>query len=274
MTQSSSPKLAWWRAGDEGPDVLLIMGFGMQGKVWAPQTQDLSRDHRVLYFDNRGIGQSERGPRRTWTMRDMAADACRVLDEAGVARAHIVGVSLGGMIAQHLALNHPERVDTLSLIATSPGGGIHRVFPGTDGLKLFLRANGNKGDGRIALLQQLLYPPEFLAECDVEAMAASMDLRFGQPAPLGARVGQVSAVLRHDARPHLSNIRMPTLIVRPGKDLLVDARGSDALAAGIPNAKVLRLEGAGHGAILQCAGEINVALREHFRGQFEARSVA
>lgn len=271
MRAMGTPKIAWWRKGEAGPDVLFVMGFGMRGQVWAPQIDDLRADHRCYYFDNRGLGESDPPPRRTWRMEDMADDAMRVLDEAGLDAAHVVGVSMGGMIAQHIALRAPHRVRSLSLIATHPGGFENR--PTGEGLRLVLKANSAAGEARVKLLKQLLYPKEFLDTADIEEMAESMSLRFGQPAALSSRLGQLSAIMRHDTRARLGEIRVPTLVVRPAQDILVSPSGSDALAAGIPGATLMHLPKGGHGAILQCASEINAALRKHIAAS-EQQAVA
>src|SRR5690606_24348175 len=101
MTETS-PRLAYVVRGTSGPDVLLIMGFGMGKELWEPQLAGLERTHRLVAFDNRGVGASERGDRRAFSMALLADDACRVLDAVGLERAHVVGVSMGGMIAQEM----------------------------------------------------------------------------------------------------------------------------------------------------------------------------
>src|SRR3954449_8827360 len=105
----------------DGPAVLLVMGLGLPGDAWWRTVPVLARSHRVVTFDNRGAGRSER-PAGPLTIALMAADAVAVLDAAEIARAHVYGISMGGMIAQELALRHPERVDALVLGATSGGG--------------------------------------------------------------------------------------------------------------------------------------------------------
>src|SRR3954447_1965072 len=105
----------------EGPAVLLIMGLGLPGDAWWRTVPVLAHSFQVVTFDNRGSGRSER-PAGPLTLAGMASDAVAVLDAAGIARAHVYGISMGGMIAQELVLRYPERVDALVLGATSPGG--------------------------------------------------------------------------------------------------------------------------------------------------------
>lgn len=259
---TSSPSLAYWKAGRGGPRVLLIMGFGMRGEIWQPQIAGLQNDHQLLFFDNRGVGQSARGFQRTWTMKDMAQDALRVMNEAGWSDAHLVGVSMGGMIAQELALMVPSRFRSLSLIATHEGTGW--TLPPLKGIRHFLKANLQQGPGRVKALQSLLYPQAFLEECDAAALEERMQAQVGRPSPRPTLLGQLSAIARHRTGPRLHKLSMPTLIVKPKLDMLVPPSGSDRILKAMRHAKLLELPKAGHGAIFQEAVTINRALRDHF----------
>ncbi len=110
-----------WRAYGEGEPVLMIMGFMGSARAWFRLLPHVAEHHRAIVFDNRGTGDSDR-PRGFFTMDDLVGDALAVLRSAGEESAHVVGVSMGGMIAQHLALDHPERVRSLTLCCTHPGG--------------------------------------------------------------------------------------------------------------------------------------------------------
>lgn len=255
------PRIAHRVVGERGPRVLLAMGFGMRGDVWQPQLAGLRRDHQLCHFDNRGVGESE-SPPRPWTVADMAEDARRVLDAVGWDRAHLVGVSMGGMVAQELALAHPGRIRSLTLIATHAGGLLH-CLPTWEGVRCFVRAQSRNPERRIRALQDLLHPRSFIEQCDRDALADRMR-RVGNRAPLETLRGQLGAILRHDTRLRLGELAMPTLVVRPGADILVRPAESDRIAARIPHARMLRLDDAGHGAIFQHADRINDALRRHF----------
>ena len=248
-------------AGQQGPPVLLVMGLGMRGGAWEPQVDDLSRDHRVVTFDNRGIGQSA-GFTRRHTVRDFADDALRVADAAGWGAFHVVGVSLGGMIVQELALAHPRRVTSLTLVATHAGGPLG-VVPTAKGVLGFLRANLGRPSERVAALEALLYTPEFLASIDRAALTRRMQAQVGQRAAASTLRGQILAVMRHDTRRRLGELRMPTLVVRPGRDLLVRPGHSDRLARGIPGAQLLDIPDAGHGVTFQAAARVCTAIRDH-----------
>ena len=125
LAQTDGAQLHYEIAG-KGDPVLLIMGLGMASTAWWRTVPVLAKRLRVITFDNRGAGRSD-APRGPYTLRQLAADAVAVLDAAGEERAHVYGFSLGGMIAQELALRHPERVSKLVLGATTPGGRHHEL---------------------------------------------------------------------------------------------------------------------------------------------------
>ncbi|MCC6646230.1 MAG: alpha/beta hydrolase [Polyangiaceae bacterium] len=257
----SSPRISFDIAGESGPPVLLIMGFGMSGALWEPQIEALSGAHRVATYDHLGLGGSER-PTRAPTTRRMARDAARVLDALDWTDAHVVGVSMGGMIAQELALLAPTRLRSLTLIATHPGG-VLAALPPLAGLARFVQANTSRPEGRVRALARLLYTPEFLrspAGARVDARLAQM---AGRRAPRETVLGHLGAVARHRAGERLGDVRAPTLVVRPGRDILIRPRNSDDLAARIPGARLLRLDDAGHGVTFEKADALNAALAAH-----------
>ena len=130
-------KIAWEAHGD-GPPLLLIQGLGYPRWSWEPIVPGLAERYRVIAFDNRGIGESDKPP-GPYTAREMAGDALQVLDEAGVGRAHVLGASLGGMIAQELVAAEPGRVDRLVLCCTHPGVQVGFTMPEVT-VRLFMEA--------------------------------------------------------------------------------------------------------------------------------------
>ncbi len=255
----------WYEVhGDDGPPVVLIMGFGISGRAWAPQIEGLKGRHRVLVFDNRGIGESE-SSKTSYGFADLADDTAALMEHVGFPRAHVVGVSMGGMVALHLALRHRPRVASLSLIATSPGGSLLHLAPRPRALALFLRANTARGAARFAALRQLLYTPAYLAGARPEDgfSGAQLDV-FAVPADTVTRLNQLRAVLRHDVVRALRGLDAPTLIVKPEDDILVRPHNSERLHALIAGSRIERIRDAGHGVTHQHAALVNRALLEHF----------
>jgi len=238
------------------------MGFGMRGLVWQPQVEGLAGAHRVVTYDHRGIGESE-SPEGPWTMQDLAQDALRVADAAGFDTFHLVGVSMGGMIAQHIALGWPERVRSLSLVATH-AGGLRSVLPTLRGLTFFLRANLAKPSERVEALTGLLYPAEFVARADPAKLQQRMAESVGKRAKRETLKKQFRAILGHRTRTDLGRLRVPTLVVQPRQDILIRPRESERLHRLIPNALLSRYDDSGHGLIFQDAERLNEELASHF----------
>ena len=254
-------ELAYDTAGDDGTPVLLIMGFAVRGNAWRRQIPALSAQHRVIWFDNRGVGDTV-APRRPVSIRAFADDAAALLDHLGVERAHVVGISIGGMIAQHVAHRHPDRLRSLTLIATHAGGR-RAVLPTAQGLRLFLQANFDRRQRGDALLN-LLMTPEFLETADRERIKADLAEELGIRSGL-ARLGQLGAVLSHDMRRHLPRLgQVPTLVIKPDRDVLIHPRNSDHLARRIPGARLVTVPDVGHGLLREHPGHVSDLLLGHF----------
>jgi pimeloyl-ACP methyl ester carboxylesterase len=234
----------------------------MGGVVWRPQVEALRLAHRTVFYDHLGVGESDAAPPRP-TMATMAGDALRVLDSLGWADAHVVGVSMGGMIAQELALRSPSRVRSLTLVATH-AGGVLAALPRAEGLYRFVEANLASGpEKRVAALKRLLYTPEFLASVDVEQLDRRITDMVGRRAARETLLGHMHAVLLHRTEKRLGEILAPTMVVRPARDLLINPQNSDVLARGIPGARLVRFDDAGHGVTFQCAAALNAELVRH-----------
>lgn len=255
------PRIAYDSSSGPGPRLLLVMGFGMRGSVWKPQIDGLSPDHHLAWFDNRGIGESA-APDRLFTMRDLAQDALRVADALGWNTFHAVGVSLGGMVSQELALLAPERVQSLTLVATHAGGPLG-LAPTAKGLNHWVRAAFGPQSGRVRALTELLYTRSFLDGQDVEQLRNRMRAHVGTKPPVRTALLQLLAVMRHDTRRRLQQVKVPTLVVKPESDLLVRPFHSDVLHQAIPGARLITVPDAGHGVTFQGAHAVNEAIRTH-----------
>jgi len=256
-------RLAYGTLGEDGTPVLLVMGYTVPGSAWVHQVPVLSAHHRTAWYDHRGCGATEAAP-GAYTMGLLASDAERLLDHLGWDTAHVVGVSMGGMVAQELALRASERITSLTLIATHAGGMRSRLPP-LVGIKGFLRANLTSRGQRLEIVKRLLFPDDFLARCDHEWLLWILNNDFGTPIPTRYRLSQLSAILRHDAGSRLGQLAgLPTLIVKAGRDRLVRPAACDRLHRLLPGSRLHVFHDSGHAVIRQCHAALSELLLDHF----------
>ena len=270
LTPTTVP-IAYETTGDEGTPVVLIMGFSAPRRSWVNQVPALSEHHRVAIFDNRGVGDSA-APKGPYAMADFVADTLGLIDHLGWERVHLVGVSMGGMIAQNFALAHRSRLLSLSLLATHHGG-LRSRLPTLRGMRLFLESSLRRHpERRLHTLERLLYPESYLAVADRAIIRSALADQFGDPPPTRARLAQLAAVARHDTRRRLAELHgLPTLIVKPTDDVLVKPTESERLHKHIPGSTLLVLHDTGHGLIRQRPAELNAALLQHFASAEDKR---
>jgi pimeloyl-ACP methyl ester carboxylesterase len=239
VARSGDVGIAWEATGDGHP-LLLIQGLGYARWGWEPLVPTLSGQFRVISFDNRGIGGSDVPP-GPYDARQMAADAVAVLDAAGAERAHLIGTSLGGMIAQELAVLYPQRVERLVLMSTTPGGADSHPIPAVT-VNLIAAAPGLDP---VEALQRFVDnalrpdPPPGVA-------ARILQHRLANPQDPAGWLAQAAAGTGYDGGNRLHLIQSPTLILHGTADQVVDHRNADLLAAGIPHSQIIKVEGGGH----------------------------
>jgi pimeloyl-ACP methyl ester carboxylesterase len=249
----------------EGDPILWLQGLNAPAAAWAVQLAHFAHSHRSIAPDARGVGASD-APPPPYSTRQMALDAVAVLEACGVARAHVVGLSLGGAVAQELALEFPERVRSLALLSTF----------------------ATQAPRSRALLHswRVLYPlalqgPELRAAWERQAYAwlfteafwrkdanVRAALRFAatQPAqPPQGFGGQVDAALAHDTRARLRELRVPTLIIHGALDQLSPLSNGEELSRLIAGAELLVLPEAGHAVNLEAQRAVNGALRAFWK---------
>jgi pimeloyl-ACP methyl ester carboxylesterase len=249
------------------PPVLLIMGLAVSSRAWDRLPHFLARDFHVLYFDNLGTGRSARRG-FAYRMRDLAADATAVIEAAGLRSAHVFGVSMGGMIAQELAIRHPERVRSLALGCTFASW--RKGTPPSLGTKLDLVLL-NLGFASPARISRVLFSAEWHSE---NPEGAVRWFRRAERTALRFATAQVLAVARHHALDRLERIRAPTLVLTGSADKLVPPANSEVLARSIPGAKLHLIRGAGHVFPLEREEETVRSLREHFLANERAPDMA
>jgi pimeloyl-ACP methyl ester carboxylesterase len=230
-------------AAGAGEPLVLVMGFGGDHTAWAFQMAALSERYRVIAFDNRGAGQTDQ-PDASYSTAQMAADTVGLMDVLGIERAHVLGVSMGGMIAQEIALRYPARMRTLQLHCTyaRPDAytrellGTWRVERQTLPREVFVRASffwlfaRETYDERPHLVEGIL----------------ETALAHPHPQSLTGWLRQAEACVAHDALDRLGAIACPTLVSVADGDMLVPPRFSREIAARIPGAMLRTIAGAGH----------------------------
>jgi 3-oxoadipate enol-lactonase len=226
-----------------GAPLVLIQGVGIGRWGWEPVADRLARRFQVITIDNRGVGASDSPPGH-FTTRSMAKDVLAVLDHAGVERASVLGTSLGGMIAQELALTQPERVDRLVLVATLPGGPRSRHMPlGTT----YLLASAPFLTGRAKLerfVNTTLGPTTLRRRPEIAERLAAAKLAHPQSEP--AWRAQTAAGMLFNPLGQQRRVAQPTLVVQGTADQVVDPDNAAVLAGLLPNVRVELFDGAGH----------------------------
>jgi pimeloyl-ACP methyl ester carboxylesterase len=255
--------------GGSGDPVLLVMGLGTPRIGWFPQFMHLTQAYDVVSFDNRGVGETACAS--GWTLPDMASDAVGIADAIGWERFHLVGISMGGMISQEIVLTWPDRVRSLTLIATSPGGPEAQMM--TPEYAQALQEPDPKQ--RMRRATELTFGRRFrednpqmmeLILSTLESGAAGVDAIGGE---MGAGfMGQVMAVATWmgagGAAHRLSEIAAPTLVMHGADDLLLPVGNGEILARDVPEARSRIFPDGGHALNAEYADEVNRELVQHF----------
>ena len=257
----------WRRRPEDAPGgrtpVVLLRGLSRSLRFWLGLAHRLAERSSLLLLDNRGIGRSLDDGRR-FTIADLADDVVAVLDDAGVARADVFGISLGGMIAQELVLRHPERVGRLALGATTPGPR-HGRRPALLAVATLLAANAlpRRLAGALSLPLVLSRLPR--AERDEVGREWDRLMRL-EPPGRGTVLRQLLAAQGHDTWDRLPLVRVPTLCVVGSADRLIPKENSRLLADRIPAARYVELAGCGHDFPADAPDE-TVAVLDRFFGE-------
>ncbi|HVK63175.1 MAG TPA: alpha/beta fold hydrolase [Polyangium sp.] len=235
--------------GESGPAVLLVMGLGSRGDNWTPISRALAgRGFRAIQFDNRDVGRSSRFSGGSYEIADMAADAVGLLDHLGIPEARLVGISMGGMIAQEIAVRYPERLSRLVLLATSAGGDLARKPEGAILSELMALAGGGDhgaAEVRLAAFYRAITGPAFVQKYpELLDMAITSTLE-GAPEVEGL-LRQIQAISRFSVWDRLGAVRAPTLVLHGDSDPLIPHENGELLARRIPGARLRTLPGVGH----------------------------
>jgi len=255
-------KLVYDEQGD-GEPLLFVQGLGYDRFGFGPLPRLLAEDFRVVIFDNRGVGDSD-VPEGPYSVPEMAADAIAVLDAAGIESAHVLGVSLGGFIAQELALSYPERVRKLVLVSTAPGMQPPCHPMPQRGVEAFAQFQTLDREAGFRLMVENSLGDHGVRERP-ELVEEIYRYRLERGPTLAGWQAQAVAGATFDAYDRIGAIAAPTLVIQADDDCVVDPRNADLLVERIPDARLHLIADRGHLAIWEEGESVAPVVREFLR---------
>jgi pimeloyl-ACP methyl ester carboxylesterase len=251
----------WFDQEGDGDDVLFISGLADEGACWVDQVAGLKDRYRLTTFDNRGVGRSST-PDGPFQIADFAADTIALMDTLGLARPHVVGSSMGGAIAQELALAHPDRVRSLVLNGTWCRGDrfLHEIFRNwmwsaqkADSIRDFL-----------VTVNLWCFSPRIWNDGTMDGWIDAAEASpYAQSVDAFCRSAQ--ALIEHDTADRIEAIGVPTLVTVGELDLCLPARYAEAIAQRIPGARVLVVAAVGHQPFQEVPDDYNRLLNEFWQ---------
>ena len=243
-----------------GAPLMMIMGFGGQASWWSERFLELLRPHfQIIRFSNRGTGQTDK-PQVQYSVRMMADDAAGLLGELGIGKAHVLGISMGGMIAQELVLDYPERVRGLVLGCTTPGWS-QGVPPSQETTALLMPTPGVSLEEQFRKAWPAIVTPE-LVEREREFLEEMLRIGLENVTPMDTMMRQAAAIQAFDAYERLPQIQAPTFIIHGDKDQLMPPQNADILRERVPGSTLRTVSGAAHMFFWEKPGESAEAIVE------------
>jgi pimeloyl-ACP methyl ester carboxylesterase len=235
----------------------------MVKESWSLQSEDLSKHFEVISFDNRGVGEST-VPTELYTIADMASDTVGLMDALGIDSAHIFGVSMGGLIAQVMALDYPHRVKKVALGCTTHGGR-HAVQPEKDVMAILAQAADPNTPQEVGIRKRasLVLSEGFQRNEPEKAEWYVKNALKHAPTLQGAK-GQMKALGVFNVKERLGDIHCPVLLMTGDEDRMIPPENSRLLAKGIPGAELCVVKGAGHSFYFERPEEVNRILIDFF----------
>jgi 3-oxoadipate enol-lactonase len=241
VNRPDGAQIAWQTDGSyEGPPVLLIMGLAYPHAMWFRIVPTLAERFLVLRLDNRGAGHTGDAPGAPYSVETMAADCLAVLDAAGVDEAHVVGISMGGMIAQEIAISTPERVRSLCLMATHPG--LAHAVMNPDAMSILME----RGSMTPSEAAERAIPFNYAPSTPRERIEEDWNVRFPLAASIAGYVAQLTGSSQWDGYDRLQTITAPTLVLHGELDALVPPENGRNIASRIPAAELVVVPQANH----------------------------
>jgi pimeloyl-ACP methyl ester carboxylesterase len=244
----------------EGPPCLGVMGFALDQRYWAMQVQGVTKTHRFITFDNRGIGRSNGDP--VTSMKEMADDAVRLLDHLGIEKTVVYGLSMGGAVSQRIVLDHPDRVSAIILGITfaRPIEFMRRQHE----VARFVIRNGGPEMLLEASLMRMFTPEFFEVGGEVIDQMVKANLAEGTGPSAEVLLAQLDALDGHDVLHELPRVSVPTLVLGAKMDQMVPGLGSKEIAAAVPGAELVMFE-TGHGCSVEEMEKFNGAVHDFLK---------
>lgn len=249
-------KLAYDEVSPPDPKgtILLLTGLGSKRLGWMRQMEDFGSEYRTIALDHRDTGDSDEA-QEPYTIADLADDAAALLSGLGIARAHVVGISLGGYVALQFAVRHPEQLDKLVLVSTSAGGRAH--VPASPEIAVLLAPAPDLESGERAIRNySRIMAAQYVQDHPDELERIAEVARY-RPMSAAGYGRQLQAVLAHDVVDALHQISAPTLVIHGDSDPLVPPANGAYLAQHIPGARHIIYPGVGHVPIVERAEQFN-----------------
>ena len=250
----------YWEEGGAGDPLLLIQGLGFSADMWFRITPALEERYRVIRYDARGIGRSDVPP-GPYPIALMASDAMAVLDAAGVDSAHVFGASLGGIVAQEVALSYPDRTTSLTLCCTHAPPAT--IWPEPAVMEML----ATRGQMTTEDAARASIPYGYATTTDRDAIEEDIRRRLANPTSGTGYEGQLFAGIGYPGTmDRLGNLEMPVLVVTGDADLMVPPVNSELMVAAIPGAELVVIPGAGHVVFTDAPGALTDAMVSFLAG--------
>jgi pimeloyl-ACP methyl ester carboxylesterase len=241
----------------QGEPLVMIMGIRRDLSWFYRQIPFFSKHYQTVVFDNRGAGKTDK-PDEAYTIQGMAEDTAGLMKALGITSAHVLGVSMGGYIAQELALNHPQKVKRLILGCTSCGGERHIAMPDHI-FKLYTSIEGLTPEQILRKDLPIFFSDRYIRE-EREEVEDFISLALKVQQPQYAFIRQFQAAMNHDTCSRLSGLTTPTLILTGADDELVPAQNSSVMKDLIPGARLIKIEKGRHCFFIEMADQFNEAV--------------
>jgi pimeloyl-ACP methyl ester carboxylesterase len=245
----------------DGFPLVMIMGLAANVDWWPPEfLEEIPKEFKTIIFDNRGAGRTDK-PDIEYSIKIFADDTVGLMDALNIKKAHLLGISMGGMIAQEIVLNYPERVEKLVLCATHCGGAKY-ILPSPEIMEILMKGTeGMTPEEGTELMISLIFTEDFIKN-NPDYIERTRENILKEYIPDFSYQRQIGAAMKFNSGRRLKKVKTPTLIVQGRKDVLVQPQNADLLAKLIPGSRVAYFDNSGHAVHSQETEIVNKTILE------------